>query len=60
MLKGNVERAALALLLGLAHGAVARASAAKELTWIENDYEAARTQARARHVPLLVEVWAPW
>jgi hypothetical protein len=30
------------------------------LPWIENDYAKALTQARARHVPLFVELWAPW
>lgn len=26
----------------------------------ENDYAAARLEAKQRHLPLAVEVWAPW
>jgi hypothetical protein len=26
----------------------------------ENDYAAARADAKQRHLPLAVEVWAPW
>ena len=30
------------------------------LPWIEDDYGKALAQAKAQHVPLFVEVWAPW
>jgi len=36
------------------------ASVSASLPWIEDDYARAAAQARARHVPLFVEVWAPW
>jgi len=26
----------------------------------DNDYEAARVEAQRAHLPLVVEVWAPW
>jgi hypothetical protein len=26
----------------------------------DNDYAAARAEAQRRHLPLAVEVWAPW
>ena len=35
-------------------------AAASGLPWIEDNYARALTDARARHVPLFVEVWAPW
>ena len=30
------------------------------LPWIEDDYAAAIAKGRAQHVPVFVEVWAPW
>lgn len=30
------------------------------LPFIENDYPKALAQAKARHVPIFVEAWAPW
>ncbi len=36
------------------------ASAAGSLPWMENNYAQALAAARSRHVPLFVEVWAPW
>ncbi len=30
------------------------------LPFIEDDYPRALTQARAKHVPIFVETWAPW
>jgi hypothetical protein len=30
------------------------------LPWIEDDYDKAIAQARAREVPVFVEAWAPW
>ena len=44
----------LFLLLALA----AQASAA--LPFVSDDLASARAQARARKLPLFVEVWAPW
>lgn len=40
----------------LAHHAPARGV----LPWIEDDYAKALTAARAKHVPIFVEIWAPW
>ena len=31
-----------------------------DLPFIENDYQKAVAQARAKNVPLFVEAWAPW
>lgn len=30
------------------------------LPWVEDNYAKALADARVRHVPLFVEVWAPW
>jgi hypothetical protein len=30
------------------------------LPYIEDDYPRALAEARARHVPIFVETWAPW
>jgi hypothetical protein len=30
------------------------------LPWIDDDYEKAIAEARARKVPIFVEAWAPW
>jgi hypothetical protein len=30
------------------------------LPWVENDYAKALAQAKSHHVPVFVEVWAPW
>ncbi|HTN53285.1 MAG TPA: hypothetical protein VML50_12830 [Anaeromyxobacter sp.] len=46
---------ALALALAAAPGPTGAAPAA-----FSDDYAAALQAARARHVPLLVDVWAPW
>ena len=32
----------------------------RRLPLIEDDYGRARAEANARHVPLFVDVWAPW
>ena len=45
--------AAIAVLAGCA-----RTSA--QLPFIADDYDRARAEATARHLPLFVEVWAPW
>jgi hypothetical protein len=36
------------------------ASVSASLPWIEDNYAQAAAQAKSRHVPLFVEVWAPW
>ncbi len=48
------------LLLALALAAAAPASAAAKLPFIPDDYARALADARARKVPLVVDVWAPW
>jgi hypothetical protein len=35
-------------------------AAASSLPWVEDDYAKALATAKSRHVPLFVEVWAPW
>jgi hypothetical protein len=30
------------------------------LPWIEDDYGKAVAEAKARHVPIFLEAWAPW
>jgi hypothetical protein len=50
-------------LLLAALGAVpllAPVRAAAGLPWLEDDYGHALSQARARKVPIVVDVWAPW
>jgi hypothetical protein len=48
------------LLLALALAAAAPATAAGTLPFIPDDYARALADARARNVPLVVDVWAPW
>ncbi len=36
------------------------ASVSASLPWVEDNYAQALAAAKARHVPLFVEVWAPW
>jgi len=36
------------------------ASVGQGLPWIEDNYAKALDAAKSRHVPLFVEVWAPW
>jgi len=36
------------------------ARAAEVLPFIDNDYAKAVARARAKNVPIFVEVWAPW
>lgn len=52
---------ALLLATSLSTASLAAPAAAKEaLPFLENDYPAALAKARARGVPLFVDVWAPW
>ena len=48
--------AALAALLAAAPALAAE----PRLPFVEGDYPKALLDARARHVPLVVDVWAPW
>lgn len=36
------------------------AGGAHAITFIENDYAAAVSRARAKDMPIFVEAWAPW
>jgi thiol-disulfide isomerase/thioredoxin len=38
----------------------AKASMEGSLAWIADDYPAAMACARAKHVPLVLDLWAPW
>jgi len=40
--------------------AKARKAEAPHLPFVEGDYEKALADAKARNVPLVVDVWAPW
>ena len=40
--------------------AAAPAFAKEVLPWVENDYTQAVARARAAHVPIFAEAWAPW
>jgi hypothetical protein len=48
---------ALAALLG---AAPALSGGAGGLPWVRDDYPDALSRARARKVPIVVDVWAPW
>lgn len=51
----TMKRTLLILLL------LAPVARAKEvLPFIDNDYTKAVAQAKAKHVPIFVEAWAPW
>ena len=52
----SAKVAVLALLLC----AVGSARAASHLPFISDDYDRARAEATARHLPLVLEVWSPW
>ncbi len=53
-----MRHAARLLLLVLALAPVARA--AEVLPFIDDDYAKALTMARAKHLPIFVDAWAPW
>ena len=40
--------------------AVPHAPAKMALPFIDDDYTKALAEARARHLPIFVEAWAPW
>jgi hypothetical protein len=48
------------LLVALALLAASPASAAGSLPFVADDYARALADARARNLPLVVDVWAPW
>jgi hypothetical protein len=50
----------IGLLAGTASIAATTASHRSVLPWIEDDYERAIAEAKARKVPIFVEAWAPW
>ena len=50
---------AFVLVSTLATSAAAT-TAPGRLPFVENDFPRARATARARQLPLFVEVWAPW
>jgi hypothetical protein len=49
----------LVLLSAFASSAMATTPASR-LPFIADDYPRARAEAGRRHLPLFVEVWAPW
>lgn len=52
---------ALLLAASLSTAASAAPEAPREvLPFLENDYAGAVAQARAKGVPIFVDVWAPW
>jgi thioredoxin-like negative regulator of GroEL len=44
----------------VAQGSCVRGERRGALTWSEDDFDAARACAAERHVPLVVDLWAPW
>jgi len=52
-------RLAFTILIGLLMSSALGANA-KTLPFISDDYSKALSQAKQRHLPLFVEVWAPW
>jgi hypothetical protein len=40
--------------------AASHTPAKEAVPFIENDYPKALAQARARHVPIFADAWAPW
>jgi hypothetical protein len=52
-----MKKFAIAILLALSP---ALALAKEVLPFIDDDYSKAVARARAKNVPIFVEVWAPW
>ena len=48
------------LVLALALAAATPDAASGSLPFVADDYARALADARARNVPLVVDVWAPW
>ena len=51
---------ALVLLLFFMLSNIVFASNPQGLPFINDDYPKALSQAKQRHLPMFVEVWAPW
>jgi len=56
----NLHHTYFLALVAATVGCGLRQAAPARLPFIENDYAGAMAQARSRHVPLFVDVWAPW
>jgi hypothetical protein len=52
--------AKLSMLVLISTVASSAAAATGPLPFIRDDYATARAEANRRHVPLFVDVWAPW
>jgi len=52
-------RLAFTIVIGLVISCALNATA-KTLPFMKDDYSKARIEAKRRHLPLFVEVWAPW
>jgi hypothetical protein len=48
------------LLVALALAVATPAAPAGSLPFVADDYARALAEARARQVPLVIDVWAPW
>jgi hypothetical protein len=59
-MRAHLFLAAAAAAAALAFAAPARAGGDGPLPFISDDYARALAQARARNVPIVVDVWAPW
>lgn len=55
-----MRTALLAALAAASLAAAVPAAAAAPKGVIEDDYPRALAEAKARNVPMLVDVWAPW
>ena len=49
-----------ALLLSASAASASTTATSGRLPFIADDYARARAEATRRHIPLFVEVWAPW
>jgi len=57
----NLRHVALLLVLAASAASGASASApAPVLPFIADDYTRALAVARAKHIPIFIEAWAPW
>jgi hypothetical protein len=53
-------RPLLLAALGAAWLCAPAPAAGAGLPWVEDDYARALAEARARDVPIVADVWAPW
>ena len=57
----NLRHVALLLVLAASAASGASASApAPVLPFVADDYARALAVARAKHIPIFIEAWAPW